>query len=137
MEDQFPTYTAEEKGFLSVELIERWRGVKFDTLERWLSPSLAKEIQEKIHSLKIDLSSDDVDTQNKALMDAIGLLNRVDIQINKKILIHTIGLVGVILAIVATLLLFAMPQVGGLILALTIISVLFSIVRYMIDAGGL
>lgn len=135
VEKQFPTYSDEQKGFLTVELIERWRGVKFDTLQRWLSPTLAKEIQEKIHTLKIDLSSDDIEVQKRAFMDAISLLNQVDTQINKKILIHTIGLVGVVLAIIATVLLFAMPQVGGIILALTLISVLFSIVRYIIDNG--
>lgn len=116
-------------------IAEKARKIKSDNLARHLSPKLADDIKENLLLTRHSLEHPNLDVQKKALATALCLLQDIDTQTRKKLVIHVTGLLSIITSVVGYALLLAVPGLGPVLLGLAIVSILFTVMRYLLDKG--
>ena len=116
-------------------IAEKARKIKSDNLERHLSPKLAEDIKEHLLITRLSLEHSNPDVQRKAVATALCLMQDIDTQTRKKVLIHMTGLLSIIASVLGYALLLAVPGLGPALLGLAIASILFTVVRYLLDNG--
>ena len=99
VEGKFPTLSNAQKGEHFERIAEKMLQIKFNCLERRLTPALAKEVSTQLNIILQDLKSSDVEVQKSATLRAQVLMKSVTAQAKTTIAIHTLCLIAITLTL--------------------------------------
>lgn len=116
-------------------IIEKLLAVKYAELSRRVAPWCAKELNDQLQGLLLDLKSSDPKVRAMTCIRANTLLDDVKTQCLKKLLVHFVGLISLGFFVLSMILLYAAFPIGAAITTISILGVIYSIAHHLLDQG--